>query len=229
MLVINCKNYPEVSTIPKLRKLISAVGRVASEHRIPICVAPPQHLLAVAAEDIRARSDARLVVLAQHVDVRNVGSTTGYVVPDLLKESGVGGSIINHSEHRLEPSDIRIIVGRLRELGMMSVLCVQDVSEAGRYAGMNPDYIAIEPPELIGSGRAVSTERPELVSDAAKAVSESSSTSKLLCGAGIISGADAARARELGSVGILVASGVVRKDSSDWSGAIEDLARPLAG
>ena len=53
---------------------------------------------------------------------------------------------------------------------MISVLCVKDVAEARKYSKLNPDYIAIEPPELIGSGKAVSKERPELIEKAATAV-----------------------------------------------------------
>jgi len=57
-----------------------------------------------------------------------------------------------------------------------------------QYVKLNPDYIAIEPPELIGSGKAVSKEKPELIAKAAKAVKNTNT--KLLCGAGIVSGED---------------------------------------
>ena len=53
---------------------------------------------------------------------------------------------------------------------MISIVCVKDVAEARKYARLNPDYIAIEPPELIGSGKAVSKEKPELITKAADAV-----------------------------------------------------------
>ena len=88
---------------------------------------------------------------------------------------------------------------------MISILCVKDVAEVKKYVKLNPDYIAIEPPELIGSGKAVSKEKPELIAKAASIVNNSKNKTKLLCGAGIVSGEDVAKAIELGSKGILVA------------------------
>ena len=122
---------------------------------------------------------------------------------------------------------------------MTSILCVRNVRELRKYAPLGPDYVAIEPPELIGSGRAVSTERPGIISSAARAVSESSpvrtspkatthTRPQLLCGAGVVSGADVARAVELGSAGILVASGIIKRGPTQWRRAIMDLAEPLS-
>ena len=87
---------------------------------------------------------------------------------------------------------------------MISILCVKDVAEARKYAKLNPDYIAIEPPELIGSGKAVSKERPELIEKAAAAVKDAKNKTKILCGAGIVSGEDVSKAIELGSKAFLL-------------------------
>ena len=217
MLVINCKNYPEVSG-GRIARFVRAAERAARRHGVDVAVAPPQHLIgAVAGAGVR--------ILAQHVDDAAPGGTTGFVVPELLKESGVAGSIINHSEHRVSPASIRGAVARLRGLGMASVLCVRDVAEARRYAGLGPDYVAIEPPELIGSGRAVSRERPGLISRAAAAVGGAGNSTGLLCGAGIVSGEDVSRAVELGASGVLVASGIVK--AASWSRAMSEFAGAL--
>ena len=108
---------------------------------------------------------------------------------------------------------------------MISIVCVKDVAEARKYAKLNPDYIAIEPPELIGSGKAVSKERPELITKAAVAVKSAKNKTKLLCGAGIVSGEDVAKAIELGSKGILVASGIVK--SKDWNKIMTEFAKSM--
>ena len=108
---------------------------------------------------------------------------------------------------------------------MISVVCVKNVAEAKKYAKLNPNYIAIEPPELIGSGRAVSKERPELITNAVKAVHSSKRRTKLLCGAGIVSGADVGKAIQLGSKGILVASGIVK--ARNWNKIIEEFAKQM--
>ena len=108
---------------------------------------------------------------------------------------------------------------------MTSIVCVKDVAEARKYAKLNPNYIAIEPPELIGSGKAVSTERPELITKAASAVKSANNNTKLLCGAGIVSGQDVSKAVELGSKGILVASGIIK--AKNWDKIISEFAKAL--
>ena len=147
------------------------------------------------------------------------------MIPELLKKSKVSGSIINHSEHRISPQEISKLVSKLRELKMISVLCVKDVLEAKKYAKLNPDYIAIEPPELIGSGKAVSKERPELITKAVNSVNLAKNNTKLLCGAGIVSGEDVAKALELGSRGILVASGIIK--AKNWNAIMSEFAKSM--
>jgi len=147
------------------------------------------------------------------------------MVPELVKKSKVNGSLINHSEHRISSKDISQLVLKLRKLNMVSVVCVKNVSEAEKYAKLNPTYIAIEPPELIGSGKAVSKEKPELITKAVKAVRKAKNNTKLLCGAGIVSGEDVAKAIELGSQGILVASGIVK--ARNWKKIIEEFAKAM--
>ena len=163
--------------------------------------------------------------MAQHVDNAKVGSTTGFVIPELIKKSGAKGSLINHSEHRIPSKEIAQLVQRLKKLKMTSVVCVKNVAEAKKYARLNPDYIAIEPPELIGSGKAVSKERPGLITNAAIAVKKAKNKTKLLCGAGIVSGQDVAKSIELGSKGILVASGIVK--AKNWKKIIEEFAKAM--
>jgi triosephosphate isomerase len=134
-------------------------------------------------------------------------------------------SLINHSEHRISSKEISKLVSKLKELKMTSIVCVKDVAEARKYAKLNPDYVAIEPPELIGSGKAVSTERPELITKAANAVKSANNNTKLLCGAGIVSGQDVSKAVELGSKGILVASGIIK--AKNWDKIISEFAKAL--
>ena len=228
MFVINCKNYLEVATASRLKKLIASAARSSAKYGVVIGVAPPIHLLGVAAsylKDEKKIDTSKLLVFSQHTDPHDAGSTTGYVVAELLQKSRIAGSIINHSEHRIKPAEIVHAIEKLSKLNMMSILCARSIREVKKYAELNPDYVAIEPPELIGSGMAVSAQRPELISGAADALNNSES--KLLCGAGIMSGRDVAKAVKLGSKGILVASGVIKKNTQ-WNGAISERAKPLA-
>ncbi len=215
MFVINCKNYEEISG-DKIIKFIKIAENVSKKYIVKIAISPPQHLIGLVA-------NSSIQILAQHIDDSKVGSTTGFVIPELLKKSKVNGSLINHSEHRISSKEIQKLVLKLKELKMTSIVCVKDVAEVKKYVKLNPDYIAIEPPELIGSGKAVSKEKPELIAKAAKAVKNTNT--KLLCGAGIVSGEDVAKALELGSKGILVASGIIK--AKNWNKIISEFAEAL--
>jgi len=217
MFIINCKNYEEIAG-DKIIEFVKIAEKISKRYKIKIAVAPPQHLIGLVA-------NSSIPILAQHVDNSKVGSTTGFIIPELLKKSKVSGSLINHSEHRISSDEISNLVLKLRELKMISVVCVKDVAEAKKYAKLNPDYIAIEPPELIGSGKAVSKERPELITKSADAVNSAKNKTKLLCGAGIVSGQDVTKALELGSKGILVASGIIK--AKNWTKVIEEFSKAM--
>ncbi len=217
MFIINCKNYEEIAG-DKIIEFVNIAEKISKKYKIKIAVAPPQHLIGLVA-------NSSIPILAQHVDNSKIGSTTGFIIPELLKKSKVSGSLINHSEHRISEKEITELVLRLRELKMISVVCVKDVAEAKKYAKLNPDYIAIEPPELIGSGKAVSKERPELITKSVDAVNSANNKTKLLCGAGIVSGYDVTKALELGSKGILVASGIIK--AKNWTKVIEEFSKAM--
>jgi triosephosphate isomerase len=106
--------------------------------------------------------------------------------------------------------DIQKAVELAREAGLSTVVCAGTSTLAAAVALTKPDMIAIEPPELIGSGRAVSKERPELVSDSVRKIREVRSDVRILCGAGITTGEDVYAALKLGTQGVLVASGVIK-------------------
>ena len=108
---------------------------------------------------------------------------------------------------------------------MVSVVCARTPSEVADFAGFSPDFVAIEPPELIGSGVAVSTSKPEIITDSIKAALSTNPEVKVVCGAGIVDGKDVEAAIKLGSCGVLVASGIVK--SQDWKIKISEMAKHL--
>ncbi|MGI0082205.1 MAG: triose-phosphate isomerase [Nitrosopumilaceae archaeon] len=218
MFIINFKNYAEISG-SKASELASIAEKISKKYKIKIAVCPPPHLLS----EITRYST---LVLAQHLDTVDTGSTTGFIVPEIVKKSHVKGSLINHSEHRISEKQIKNLVLRLKKLGMLSVVCVKNVNEATKYAKLNPDYIAIEPPELIGTGKAVSKEKPHVITKSVIAVKQAKNSTKLLCGAGIVSGEDVAKAMQLGARGILVASGIVK--AKNWNNIIEEFAGAIS-
>ena len=116
------------------------------------------------------------------------GSTTGYVIPEdacKIKDSRCHNK--NHSEHRVPISHIREAVNRLSKLNLfLSIVCAKNVSESGKMAALNPNFVAVEPPDLIGTGRSVSEHKPKTVSGSAEAVAKAKNRTELLCGAGIV-------------------------------------------
>ena len=216
-LIINFKNYEEVSA-DRAINLAESARQVAEKLKIEIVVAPPQPALALIAKKIQ------IPVICQHVDNEKMGPSTGFVVPEIAKSYGAIGSLINHSEHRIEMSSIASLVERMRKLGMVSIVCAQEPHEVVEISILQPDFIAIEPPELIGSGRAVSKENPAIIT---KSIQGAGSRSNIICGAGITDKDDVAKAMELGSQGILVASGIVKATS--WEKKIAELASGMKG
>ena len=217
MFIINCKNYEEIAG-EKIIKLAKIAEKISKKYKIKIAIAPPHHLIPLITK-------FGIIVLAQHLDDKKIGSTTGFMIPEIIKKSKIDGSIINHSEHRITESEIKNLVKRLKKLKLKTIVCVKNVSEAKKYAKINPTFIAIEPPELIGTGRAISTEKPQLITNSINAVQAAKNSTKLLCGAGIVSAEDVSRAVKLGSKGILVASGVIK--AKNWESILSDFSRGL--
>ncbi len=223
--VINAKNYSEVSG-KGLERLAAAVRIVSGKQifrEVEFFLAPPNFGLTST-----VNPESGYHVLAQHLDLAKLGASTGFSVPEIAKSFGAAGSLINHSEHRISRNDIEALISRLRLLGMISVVCAKDDEEVGEFSKLAPDFIAVEPPDLIGSGKAVSKVRPEVIMGSRSALDRNrvpNSTTKLLCGAGIVDGIDARLSVEMGAAGILVASGVIK--APDWENKIGELAQGL--
>jgi len=218
-LIVNFKNYPEVLGDGSV-SLALAVKRVADDALIEAIVAPPTPMLALVA----SRTGAR--VYSQSVGSMRGDKTTGEILPEAVKAAGGSGTILNHSESRRTPAELGKLVPRLAGIGMEVCLCAQTAEEAAELAALKPLYLAIEPPELIGSGIAVSKARPELVQKTVSAVRRAGYGGKILCGAGIVSGEDVTKALTLGVDGVLVASSVVK--ARDWEAQVRELARSLS-
>ncbi|MCK4327771.1 MAG: triose-phosphate isomerase [Candidatus Diapherotrites archaeon] len=193
-LVINFKAYQE-STGASAVELARKIAGVSSE--VILC---PQYF------DIKEIAGLGNPVYAQHVDALSFGSRTGWIVPEAVKAAGAVGTLINHSEHTVGIGKAGEAVKRCREAKVQSLVCVPDVAAVVEAAKLEPDMIAIEPPELIGSGISVSQAQPKLIEEAV----ESAGGVTLLCGAGVSTAEDVKKAVGLGAEGVLVASAIVK-------------------
>jgi triosephosphate isomerase (TIM) len=217
-IIVNFKNYPEVLGDGSVR-LALAVERAADAADIEAIVSPPTPMLALVASKTKA------IVYSQTVGSKTGDMTTGAVLPEAVRAAGASGTILNHSESKRTPAELRELVPRLVGMGMGVCLCAETTEEAVELSALGPKYLAVEPPELIGTGVAVSTAKPELIQKTVSAVRKAGFGGKVLCGAGIVSGEDVSKAVELGAEGVLVASSVVK--ARDWEAKVKELARSL--
>lgn len=217
VLVLNLKAYPNClgAGAAELGILLAQRARFRN---VAAAVCP-------SAPDLgRLAGQLPIPVLSQHTDAVEPGAHTGAIVPESLLASGVAGSLLNHSEHPLSDGEVARAVGRLQALGLVPLVCAKDVEDVRRLAGTRPEFLAVEPPELIGGDRSVSTARPEVIRGTVEAVHEVSPGTLVLCGAGVHDRNDVRIALELGARGVLVASAVTR--APDPQAAIDEL---LAG
>ena len=203
IIIVNFKTYLE-ATNKKAVELAEKTEKASKETGVCIAVAPQFTDIAAVAKAVE------IPVFAQHIDPIKPGSYTGHVLAEAVKEAGAVGTLINHSERQLKLSDIDATIKLAREKGLVSCVCVNNPSVSAAVAALKPDIVSIEPPELIGTGIAVSKAQPEVVTDTVKLVRGINANVTILCGAGISRGEDVAVALKLKTQGVLVASGIVK-------------------
>jgi len=208
IILINFKTYME-ATGKKALELAKSAEKVSLETEVCMGVAPQFTDIAIIAKAVS------LPVFAQHIDSIAPGNFTGHVLPESVKEAGATGTLINHSERRLKLADIDVTITRAREASLISVVCTNNANVSAATASLKPNMIAVEPPELIGTGIPVSKAKPEVVTKTVELVKRINPKVVILCGAGISRGEDVTAALRLGTEGVLVASGIVKaKDPS---------------
>jgi len=164
---------------------------------------------------------------AQHVDPVGHGSHTGSVLAEGVESAGAAGTLLNHSEKRRKLADIDAAIDAAERAGLSTVVCANNPEQVGAVTALGPDAVAVEPPELIGTGTPVSQADPDIVRDAIAATERVDPAVDVYCGAGISTGEDVAAAEDLGADGVLLASGVARAE--DPQAALESLVNPDGG
>jgi triosephosphate isomerase len=216
-VLVNLKAYPCDPVA-----VAEAAADVAADTDARIAVAPEAADLRAVA-DALAGSDAE--PFAQHVDPVAPGSNTGHALAETLADAGAVGTLCNHSERRLRLDRIDGAVDAAERTGLETVVCGNTPAQVAAAAALGPDAVAVEPPELIGTGTPVSAADPDIVEDAVAAVAAVDPDVDVFCGAGISTGDDVVAARDLGAEGVLLASGVAKAD--DPRAALADLVAPL--
>jgi len=185
IIIINTKNYVYGK---ELEKLISNISNA---------------MVAVPATEIK------LGRLAQHVDLVERQST-GYITAEAIKSAGAYGTLLNHSEHKLEFNVLKKTIEKCKKLRLATIVCGSTVEECVKIAKLQPDIVAYEDPKLIGKSKAISVADPSSVEKFVKEVRKVTRKVKLLCGAGISKKRDIQKAKELGCHGVLISSAIVK-------------------
>lgn len=218
VIVVNFKTYVEASGENAL-VLARLCEAVADETGAAIVVVPPTVDLSLVARSVG------IPVFSQHVDDVPSGGTTGHITVENVKASGAKGTLLNHSEKRIKIAEIHELIVRARGAGLSTIVCTNNLGVSKACAAMEPDFVAIEPPELIGGDISVTTANPGIVGDTVDAIRHVGRDVGVLCGAGVKNGRDVAKAIELGADGVLLASGVVK--AKDRRAVLLDLVSGL--
>ena len=216
LVVVNFKTYESAHGIAA-EELALIMEQIETDARM---------IAVVSAFDLSAVVSAapNLEIWTQHLDPINFGSNTGWLHPETAIQRGAKGTLINHAEHKVSIEHIAMLLDSVPE-GFTVCACAADIDEARALSALQPDYVAVEPPELIGGEISVTTADPEIVSGTARAIREISEDVGILCGAGVKNGQDVLKAIELGTSGVLLASGVTKV--KDAVAALNDLVSEL--
>jgi triosephosphate isomerase (TIM) len=215
MIFVNFKTYPQ-GTGEEALKLAKICEEVSLKSKIEI-------IPVVQFVDLyRIAKEVNIPVWVQHLDFFPQGQHTGWESLEAVIEAGGKGTLLNHAEHQIPPGTVNQIIKRImnkesRIKDFKTLVCCKTMGQAERLAKLKLDYLAYEPPELIGGDLSVSEAKPFVIGRIVKKLPGV----EIMVGAGIKTGKDVKRSLELGAKGILVSSAVVL--AKDQKQVLEDL------
>lgn len=200
MFFINFKTYKE-ATDENAVKLAKACEKTQKNAKIPLI------LLVQAADIAQVKKAVNLPVWSQHIDPVAPGQATGFTTALAVKKDGAQGTMLNHSEHPLSFDDLKKTVKLAKEQDLKTLVCVKSIGEAKKIKQLKPDFIALEDPQLIGTGISMvdSEESQKQLEEFVKLGIAFS-----IVGAGISSKEDVQKSIQLGAKGVLVSSAIVK-------------------
>ena len=217
VLAINFKTYMQATGLNAV-KLAKICAKEAAKSRKAVVVGVQ------AADVFRVSQAVRIPVYAQHVDCIEYGKNTGHTLPEAVRQNGAKGTFLNHAEHKLDHNVLKATIKACKKAGLTTIVFASDKRESAKIAAFNPDCIAVEPPELIGTGISVSSAKPQVISSSVAAVKKVRKI-PVLCGAGISRGTDVAKAIELGAKGAAVASAITT--AKNPGAVVRDLVKSM--
>jgi triosephosphate isomerase (TIM) len=190
--IVNFKTYKQGKNVLEFAKKIEKVNKSI--------------IVGIQASDIEeVAKKTKLIVYAQHVDNFQKGRNTGFIIPESVKADGAKGTFLNHSEHRLKFDVLKKTIMRCKKIKLKTAVFASNLEEAKKIERIHPDFLIIEPPELVAGKISVSSAKPKLISKISKSIKRN-----FLVGAGIHSRKDVEIALKLGASGIAVSSSVMK-------------------
>ena len=218
LICVNFKIHPQAFG-GGAEKLAIIMAKVAKEFDVRLVAAVSAFDLSPIVSKIEG-----IEVWTQHLDAIDTGSHTGSLQPKNAFFHGAKGTLLNHAENQVSLETIEKTLDLIPD-DMITCVCAADVEQARAIAAFGPNMIAVEPPELIGGDISVTTADPDIIKNTVEAVKSVNPNVDVLTGAGVKNGDDVKMAIKLGTVGVLLASGVTK--SEDPESVLRDLCSSL--
>jgi triosephosphate isomerase len=198
MIFVNFKTYQQ-GTGESALNLAKICQQVSQQTNVPI-------FPIVQTADIFCLSSQGFSVWAQHVDGIDFGPHTGSLLPQAVLSAGAKGTLLNHTEKKLSLPEVKNI---MEKFSGQTLICASSLEEGRQLALLKPNFLAYEPPELIGGQVSVSQAQPEVIMAFLNEIKEI----PVLVGAGVHQQEDVQKALSLGAKGVLVSSDVVLSEN----------------
>lgn len=196
---IGPKNYLFGDQILDLARI---ADEAAAKYDVRVIYTTPYADIRRVAENVK-----KIKVFAPHMDDIPVGRGLACVLGESLKAAGAVGVMLNHAERPLPASTLVRTLNRARELGLMSIVCADSMTETRAVAQMHPDLMITEPTELIGTGQAADLSYVKTSVDAIQSIDPNIG---ILVGGGISNGTDVYNTIMAGADATGSSSGIVK-------------------
>lgn len=201
-------------------ELAKAADKISKKYDITIIFDPQS----VDIQKIASETE-NIYVFSQHMDSTRIGIGVGSILPEAIKAAGAVGTLLNHSEKRINLNEISKTIKRADEIGLATLVFVDSPEEASAVAYLSPNIILAEPPELIGSSKSVGKLQKEFILKTIAGVKKINSKIIIANSAGVRTAEDVAQIIRLGAEATGSTSGILK--SKDPIKTMEEMIKAL--
>lgn len=186
--------------------LAKAADAASKKYHVDIIFTTPYPDIRMVAEETE-----NIFVFAPHMDPLNIGRGLADILPESIKAAGAVGVMLNHCEKPISLAVLRQTIKRADEVGLISIVCADSVTEAKAIALFEPNIIVAEPSDLIGTGKTSSLDYVQASIEAIKTINPEI---LVLHAAGISNGRDVYNVIRAGAEATGSSSGIVKAPDS---------------